>query len=334
MVALACGAALTLATVTPAAADPAGPTDYQTEVVAIEPAVAGIEVTVIGGDSFLALEAGPGVEVQVAGYRGEPYLWFRPDGTVERNELSPARWLNDDRYGEAELPSEADAEAEPRWEPVADDGSYAWHDHRSHWMNPERPPGSEPGDVVLEAVVPLTVDGTDVAVTVRSTLLERPGPAPALGGVGLAVAVAVAIGVVFRLRLVPWAAAAAVASVAAVVVGAWAYWSVPVETGPSLLLWALPLVGVVAASVAIRLAVRPGFDRSVIPGALVVLAGAELALWGWLRRDALVRALIPSDAPAWLDRMVIAGAATVGVVASVAALATITERRRAPRRAP
>jgi hypothetical protein len=47
--------------------------------------------------------------------------------------------------------------------------------------------------------------------------------------------------------------------------------------------------------------------------ALVVLSGLQLALWAFLRRDGLVKALLPTDAPFWLDRGVTAAAAVVGV---------------------
>ena len=50
--------------------------------------------------------------------------------------------------------------------------------------------------------------------------------------------------------------------------------------------------------------------------ALVLLAALELAVWVWLRRDAAFRAIIPTDAPFWLDRGVLAATAVVAVVAA------------------
>ena len=48
--------------------------------------------------------------------------------------------------------------------------------------------------------------------------------------------------------------------------------------------------------------------------ALVLLAALELAVWVWLRRDGAFRAVIPTDAPFWLDRGVMAATAVVAVV--------------------
>ena len=75
----------------PATADPAGPTDYQTEVTSIDPPADGFRVEAIGGDAFILLTAEPGVTVEVLGYRGEPYLRFHPDGRVEENRRSPTQ---------------------------------------------------------------------------------------------------------------------------------------------------------------------------------------------------------------------------------------------------
>ncbi len=144
-----------MASASPAMADPAGPTDYRTEIIGIEPDVDGISLDVIGGDSFVELTVDPGVEVMVLGYNGEDYLRFDADGSVHQNERSPSRWLNDDRFGDGDIPTEATPDAEPAWVQVADDGQYAWHDHRSHWMNEAQPPAAEPGDVILEAVIPM-----------------------------------------------------------------------------------------------------------------------------------------------------------------------------------
>ena len=85
--------AVTIATAAPAAADPAGPTDFQTEIVAVEPAVPTIDLRMIGGDSFIEMEVQPGVDVVVIGYRGEPYLWFAADGRVYENDRSPSTYL-------------------------------------------------------------------------------------------------------------------------------------------------------------------------------------------------------------------------------------------------
>ncbi len=298
--------ALVVGVASPAAADPAGPTDYETEILSIEPAVDDVEVTILGGDSFVQLVVDPGTEVSVVGYRGEPYLRFAADGVVEVNERSPARWLNDDRYGDTELPPDVDAEAEPSWVVVATGGSYAWHDHRAHWMNEAKPPGAEAGDVILEAVIPLRVDGEPVSVSVQSRLLAPPGPWASL--VGALVGVAVVTGARIALGPIGVDLAGGLAAVAALVVGAIAYLSVPPETGPSVLLWALPAVAVVSLA-AWAWARRSAIGASPLAGsvgpALVALAGLELLGWAWFRREAILRALIPSDVPASVDRVVI-----------------------------
>ena len=40
----------------------------------------------------------------------------------------------------------------------------------------------------------------------------------------------------------------------------------------------------------------------------MLLVGVELAIWGWVKRDGLSAALIPTDAPGWLDRFAVAAA--------------------------
>jgi hypothetical protein len=291
----------------PAAADPPGPTDYQTEVVSIEPP-ADIEMGVIGGDSFLELTVVAPVEVVVLGYEGEPYLRFDADGSVYENLRSPTRYLNEDRYGGREIPSDASADAEPEWERVDGDAHYAWHDHRAHWMNPSRPVGRGPGDQILEAVVPIEVDGRPVAVTVQSTWLPAPSVWPAVLG-GVVGAALVAMGLLLaggRFVGVPLALTA----VAALAMGWLAYSSVPAEAGASLLLWALPATAVVVSVAgAVALARGPSF----MGAGLMAAGGLELVLWAWTRWDALVRAIVPTDAPEDLDRVVITAALVVGL---------------------
>ncbi|MEM9566345.1 MAG: hypothetical protein AAGA93_27240, partial [Actinomycetota bacterium] len=325
LIGLLLAVAIVVVPVSPAAADPAGPTDYRTEIVAVEPATPAIELDIIGGDSFVELRSEPGTEVDVVGYEGEPYLRFDADGRVWQNDRSPSRWLNDDRYGGAEIPPSADGDAEPDWIEVADDGTYAWHDHRAHWMNPSRPLGAEPGDTILEAVIPLVVDDQAVAVAVRSDLLAPPSPVPALLGVASALPLA---WLVWRRRTSGPAAAVAVAAlvggwaVLATVVGIGSVLGLPAEAAPGASQWLLPALAAVAVGAALlvvrRQLLAPPLRALVLPAALA-LAAVELLIWVWLRRESVVRALIPTVAPEWLDRLVVAGAAATGLVAMVAA---------------
>ncbi len=280
---------------TPAAADPPGPTDYLSRIDAIEPPTTAFAVSIVGGDSFVLLEQREPSTIEVTGYEGEPYLRFSPDGTVERNRNSPARYLNDDRFGDdtAALPERADADAAPDWEAVADDGRYAWHDHRAHWMLRTRPLGLGPGDRILEGVIPMTLDGAAVKVTVVSTWQPAPSPVPAAAG---SVVGAVASLVWWRRRFDP-AALLAGAAPAGLVVGAAQFLSLPGETDPSPTLWLLPGLAVVAALVAVAVRSRP---QSHLP--LVFGGGVALFVWGVVRVESLPRSILPTDLPFWVDR--------------------------------
>ena len=66
-----------------AAADSAGPTDYRSRIVAIDPATPQVHASIIGGDSFLELRVERGTAVEVLGYRSEPFIQFLADGTHE-----------------------------------------------------------------------------------------------------------------------------------------------------------------------------------------------------------------------------------------------------------
>jgi hypothetical protein len=292
----------------PAAADPPRPTDYRSTVTAVDPAAEGVEAAVVGGDAFLELRVDEGHEVLVEGYGDEPYLRFLPDGTVERNRRSEATYLNDDRQGTVELPPEADNAADPDWQRVAGDGTYAWHDHRIHWMGTSRPPGAEPGDVVQEWAVALTVDGTPTEVRGELVLVEGVSALPwlALGVAGLAVVVVLGR----RRPLVVAAVAAVVAAAGALVVG-WGQYSVaPAGSGVNPLLVAVPLVGLVAAVAGLVLR-----DRSSAPTATLAAAAAVLG-WGALRASVLWMPVLPTELPYALDRAVTALALGLSVAAA------------------
>lgn len=307
----------------PATADPAGATNYQSIVVSVLPPVPEISVDIVGGDSFVMLTINDPVEVIVHGYEGEPYLMFRPDGSVIENQRSRSTWLNKDRYGVGAVPTDASANANPLWRQVASDGRYAWHDHRAHWMNPVDPPGAEPGDQVLEATIPLLVNQVSVSVTVASYLLAAPSPWP---WITLSLATAAGAILVARFgRLHQMLLAVTLGSVA-LFLGVVAYRSVPPETAPVKMLWVLPIIACGSALFAIAL--RHRVATTVYPDGLGVSAGLCLLGWALLRTPALSKAIVPSDAPVLVDRAAITACLAVGAITVVIAFAGLLRPRR------
>ncbi len=300
----------------PTFADPPGPTDYQSEVRSIEPETPTIEVGIIGGDSFFELSVQHGVEAMVIGYQGEDYLWFRPDGVVFENQNSPATYLNANRYAIDDVPASARADAEPSWKQVATGGYWAWHDHRAHWMQSAPPFGLEAGDQILESVIPIVVDGETVEVTVISTW--QPEPSPIAMWLGVVAGVGMAGGAWFlRGRRIPPVAVTVPLVVLAVAVGIAQFTSLPSATGPRVIWVALPIIAALCATVGVVLALR---GRRFAADAALLLVGVELAVWGFVKRDGLTAAIIPTDAPFWLDRFTTAASLVGGVLLAVIAL--------------
>jgi hypothetical protein len=286
-------------------ADPAGPTDYASTVVGVDPATPTIDVRIVGGDSFVSLTAEPGTEVVVVGYDGEPYLRFRADGVVEENTRSPTLYQNRSRYGTTGTPADADAGAAPEWRAVASGGRYAWHDHRAHWMLRDEPTNAARGDQVGSGDIPLEVDGEPVTVSVAVTWEPSPSRVPLAAGA--IVAVFVTLIILSSRRRLAWVLV--VGGAAAAGIGYWQYRSLPSVTDPPRLWWLLPAVAALSGLLAVLL------GRTLVSFALVLLGGIELAIWVVLRRDGMFRAILPTDAPYWLDRAVTAGAAVVAAFA-------------------
>lgn len=311
-------------------ADAAGPTNFQSSVVSVEPSTPQIHPSIIGGDSFLRLQVDRGTVVEVLGYRSEPFIRFLSDGTVEENRASASYLVSKSRLGD-DLPSDFVDDAPPDWQPVAGDGDYSWHDHRMHWMSDSDPPGKQPGDVVLQQTVNLVVDGEPVSVVVESVWVAPASTLPLwLGGsAGLAVG-----GLLVRYRRRQWSGLPLVGLTAlAVVVGMWQYLSLPAETGPRPVWFLLPMVAALAAVGAAVLRLGRRGDE-LVGHALVLLCGVNLVAWGWLRRDGFEKAILATDAPAWLDRLASAGAITAGLLAAGAGMAALVHAILRPTTSP
>ena len=296
------------ALVAAAPSDAAGPTDFRTTVVSVTPPTEGIDVAVIGGDSFLELTAEPGVDVVVLGYQQEPYLHFRPDGVVEENERSPTAYLNADRYGGGEVPAGADATLPPNWRQVGSGGRYAWHDHRAHWMDPEPADGRRTGDADPGGDGPAAGRRRARRGRRRTDWLPAPSRLP------LAVGAAVGLGLVLLAVAAPPPAGVGAARRR--------------RRGDRDRLVAVPLAARRDRAAA-RLVAAPGAGHGVACSSPSLLgwrlrvvrprAARRAASWRCgccIRRDGAFRAIIPTDAPFWLDRAVMAGAAVVAVIAA------------------
>ncbi|WP_341252955.1 hypothetical protein [Euzebya pacifica] len=128
------------------------------------PSLDGLEWRVINSDEYLQLTNASSEEVAIPGYQGEPYLRIGPDG-VFRNLNSQATYLNEDRFAQTTIPADVDLEADPEWEQLSDGSSYAWHDHRIHWMADTDPPAvkAAPDEthLVTAWTVPFEVGGEE-----------------------------------------------------------------------------------------------------------------------------------------------------------------------------
>ncbi len=291
-------AIMIVAPVSPAAADPVEPTDFRSVVDMVEPAIAGVTIDVVGGDSFLRVRAEAGHEVVVIGYWDEPYARITADGTVEINQSSPSVRQNERRYG---VPTEEaiDTTQPPRWESTGSGGELVWHDHRSHWMAPTKPTVGSDG-LVQRWELPLVVD--DNAVVVRGSLYVHAAPT-SLWWLALLPALAAAV-LAAAHRPVLLAAIGATITVVGVVDRI----SLPAEARPS---WVAVAVGALAAVAGVASALR----RRAWWAAPVLAGGAAaLAIAGYMQRTAIGKAFVPGPTPDWLVRVLAVCALGTGMV--------------------
>jgi hypothetical protein len=304
LLALGIGVGAVLLSAAPAAADPARPTNVGSHVTAITPATAAVSVELVGANAFLRLQVRPGTAVTVLGYKNEPYLRVDADGTVEENRNSTATYLNRTLTGTVDIPAAANDDEPPDWHRVAGGGTYAWHDHRVHWMASGVPPERQPW------TVPLLVDGTPATIEGWYAAESAPSPLPwwliavAIGaGAGVAgwwghrrvTAAAVVVAAGLGLPV-----AVAIARLPASGVGDW--------TGVALL-------GLAAAAAIVALATDQG--------AWLTGAGAALLLWAGRRLSVLDHAVLVTTLPGWLDRLAVAAGLGAGVAAVVIGLRVV-----------
>ena len=183
-----------------------GDSNFRSEIDAVHPRVPGVAFQVLNYDADMEAVVGDGHTLLIYGYEGEPFARILGDGTVQKNQRSPATYLNVDRYAESPVPEEADPEAPPRWETVDRSGVLRWHDHRMHYMAAGTPPqvrDESERSKVFEYAIPLRIDGRGGAIEGTLTWV---GPAEAsklpflLAGVAVVVLAGVAVLVVRRRR--------------------------------------------------------------------------------------------------------------------------------------
>ncbi|HET6997653.1 MAG TPA: hypothetical protein VFI03_03605 [Solirubrobacterales bacterium] len=155
-----------LLTASPALGHEGNP-DFRSEIDSVRPSVPGVSFEVLNYDADMELVDRGGHEVVIYGYEGEPFARILRDGTVQKNQRSPATYLNVDRYAEAPVPKSADPEAPPVWKTVDDSGTLRWHDHRMHYMATGTPPQVEDESKrtkVFDYEIPLRIDGRKGAI--------------------------------------------------------------------------------------------------------------------------------------------------------------------------
>ena len=319
---------LVLLAAAPAWADAATPTNYRSQIIYVEgPGV--VEVEIVGGDAFVRLAAEPGMTVEVLGYEGEEYIRFEPDGAVIVNQRSPATYLNDDRYANVELPSEADAAAVPRWETVSSDGAYSWHDHRTHWMSPT-PPASvlatdgEETVQIFDWILPLRVEGS--AGRIVGTLTWIPSTT-ALPWFALAVVTLVATAAAtLRIAPRPQALLLLALAIAAFVAGGAAMLAQPPEGR----VFGVDVIGPPVIAFLAGFAATQARRSGRLTSQLVLIGSVGLSAWGILRVDVLTHPILPTLLPYAVDRLITAvvlGGA-LGVVAGITTSITLENRAR------
>lgn len=174
-----------------------GDPNFRSDVLAVAPAIDGIDVEVLNRDDRLLLTNRSGRTVLIDGYSDDPYARLLPDGTVQVNRDSAATYLNEERDGIVTVPDDADGEGPPRWETVSKTGRFEWHDHRMHWMGRGVPPAVEDESrtqKIGDWEVPIAIDGERGAISGELWWTPQEDPGPPMAAMAALVAVVLAGG--------------------------------------------------------------------------------------------------------------------------------------------
>jgi len=310
-------------------------TNWRSEITS-EPRT-GLSWRVIGGDDLLELRNSTGEEVAVPGYQDEPYLRFVPGEGVFENQRSPAVALNEDRLGQTDPPDDADADAEPEWRRVADGDTFAWHDHRIHWMSAAAPPVVEADHSrtheVLEWEVPYEVasDGghpREDAVSGRLLWVPPPTWWPWVVAGLLLVSLPLLLAVGSRPARARWPRLARpLTAVLSVVAAAEAVHvvddltAVPASSGEA----ALTALGGLLVVVPVAGCLWRAWRSDGAGFFALATAGAVLALNGKIHAGVLTSSQLASGLPDGFSRLLVA--ASIAAVVPAVAAAVVAERR-------
>jgi hypothetical protein len=200
---IAAAAAVLVLAGAPYAAAHSGNPNMRSEVTAITPQTDGVTVEVLNYDDRLELHNTSGEDVVIEGYRGEPYARVLADGTVQVNTNSEAYYLNDDRYGDVQVPK--GLAKTPKWKQLSRSGRFEWHDHRMHWMSQSKPPQVKDENAkahIFDWTVPIAIGGTKGQIAGTLDWVPLPGGGLPTGLIfgSAAVLIALCIGVFFLRR--------------------------------------------------------------------------------------------------------------------------------------
>ena len=316
-------AAIFLGSASPAAADPAEPSNFLSSVTSLDPQSGDMSVEVVGGDAFLVIRVAPGHELLIPGYRGEPYVRIDADSSVWVNLDSPTLYINEERFARADVPADADGEGEPRWDLVGTDGQYAWHDHRTHWMSFDPPPTVAGGtrQVVFPWTIPVELDGKTINIAGQLEWIPSRNPVlPAILGL-----IALIPLLAFNPRKVVGAILITAAGLAGALLGFAEAAGTP-ETARSIPTTVVfPTLAVVVGAMGITLRRRPDVTRWAL-----LAGGLLLGTWAISSLEVLWLPVLISSAPAGVERASVAAVAWVALGALALWAVAFVERLRTP----